>query len=173
MLRCLSTFLRYRGYGGILVLLDEVENVLQQPPSARRTAYTILRELIDNVDDRHGMTRTAFYVSGTPDLFDGEKGITEYEALATRVLMPFNAAHPNPAAAVVDLSQYPITRESYELIGERISVIHAIAKNRDADSTVSEALRDGLTSLMARNPDLNPRTWVRNAVEILDRHSSR
>lgn len=172
MLRSLSTFLRYRGFGGILVLLDEVENVIQQTPSARRTAYTVLRELIDNVDDRHGMTRTAFYVSGTPDLFDGEKGLTEYEALAARVLLPSDLSHPNPAAAVVDLSLYPLTKESLALIGEKITQLHSIAKNLPPDSKVQEMLRDRLTQLLARNPDLNPRTWVRSAVEVLDQHPS-
>ena len=173
MLRSLSTFLRYRGYGGVLILLDEVENVLQQTPSARRTAYTVLRELIDNVDDRHGMTRTAFYVSGTPDLFDGEKGVTEYEALAARVLLPSDLSHPNPAAAVVDLSLYPLTKEAMGEIGENISRIHAIAKNWSPDSRVREALRDRLSGLVVRNPDLNPRTWVRSAVEVLDQYSSK
>lgn len=172
MLRSLSTFLRYRGFGGILVLLDEVENVIQQTPSARRTAYTVLRELIDNVDDRHGMTRTAFYISGTPDLFDGEKGLTEYEALAARVLLPSDLSHPNPAAAVVDLSLYPLTKESLALIGEKITQLHSIAKNLPPDSKVQEMLRDRLTQLLARNPDLNPRTWVRSAVEVLDQHPS-
>lgn len=168
MLRSLSSFLSYRGYGGVLILLDEVENVLQQTPSARRTAYTILRELIDNVDDRHGMTRTAFYISGTPDLFDGEKGVTEYEALAARILLPSDLSRPNPAASVLDLSLYPLGSEALNRIGEKITSLHAIAKKWSPDGEVKSKLHDRLSTLLKRNPDLNPRTWVRSAVEVLD-----
>jgi hypothetical protein len=173
MLRSLSTFIRYRGYGGILILLDEVENVLQQTPAARRTAYTVLRELIDNVDDRHGMTRAAFYVSGTPDLFDGEKGLTEYEALAARVLLPPDLSHPNPAAAVVDLSLYPLTRQALAEISDKILIIHATAKSWSPDGEVRNRLQERLNGLLSQNPDLNPRTWVRSVVEVLDQCSSR
>jgi hypothetical protein len=171
MLRSLSTFIRYRGYGGILILLDEVENVLQQTPSARRTAYTVLRELIDNVDDRHGMTRAAFYISGTPDIFEGEKGLTEYEALAARVLLPSDFAHPNPAAAVVDLSHYPLTREALAEIGNKILKVHAAAKSWAPNGEVHQRLQERLDGLLSQNPDLNPRTWVRNVVEVLDQAS--
>jgi hypothetical protein len=148
--------------------LDEVENVLQETPSARRTAYTVLRELIDNVDDRHGMTKTAFYISGTPDLFDGEKGVTEYEALAARILLPSDLSRPNPAASVIDFSLYPLDPSALAAIGEKISQLHAIAKKWSPDDVVKDKLDERLASLLKRNPDLNPRTWVRSAVEVLD-----
>jgi len=168
MLRSLSAFLSYRGYGGVLILLDEVENVLQETPTARRTAYTVLRELIDNVDDRHGMTRAAFYVAGTPDLFDGEKGVTEYEALAARILLPSDLSQPNPAAAVLDLSLYPLGTDSLRAIGEKIAKLHAMGKNWSPNGNVTRKLNERLANLLKRNPDLNPRTWVRSAVEVLD-----
>ncbi len=173
MLRSLSTFLRYRGYGGILILLDEVENVLQETPAARRTAYTVLRELIDNVDDRHGMTRTAFYLSGTPDLFDSEKGVTEYEALAARILLPSDLSHPNPAAAIVDLSLHPLTPEALQEIGDKIAVLHGVAKSWSPDTSVHKLLSDRLDKLLSRNPDLDARMWVRSAVEVLDAYLAR
>jgi hypothetical protein len=168
MLRSLSSFLSYRGYGGTLILLDEVENVLHETPSPRRTAYTVLRELIDNVDDRHGMTRTAFYISGTPDLFDGEKGVTEYEALAARILLPSDLSRQNPAASLLDLSLYPLNIEALRAIGEKIARLHGIAKRWTPDGRVKKKLEDRLANLTKRNPDLNPRTWVRSAVEVLD-----
>lgn len=173
MLRSLSTFLCYRGYSGILILLDEVENVLQETPAARRTAYTVLRELIDNVDDRHGMTKTAFYISGTPDLFDSEKGVTEYEALAARILLPSDTLLPNPAASVLDLSLYPLTPEAMHEIGDKIALVHGVAKGWSPDGSVHELLGRCLVKLLSRDPDLNPRIWVRNAVEVLDQYVAR
>jgi hypothetical protein len=168
MLRALSVFLRYRGFGGILILLDEVENVLQQPPAARRTGYTILRELIDNVDDRHGMTRTIFYVSATPDLFDGEKGITENEALATRVLLR-GGDGANPVAPVIDLTAFPLSKDDLLQLAERIASLHAIAGSWRPPLDIGRSLGALLSGELARNPDLTPRMWVRIVVESLDR----
>ena len=112
MLRSLSVFVRHLGYGGILILVDELENVLQQNSRSRKNAYITLRELIDNVDDRHGMTYTAMYISATPDVFDSERGLTEHEPLAGRVLASTARADKpaNPVGAVIDLATWPLTK---------------------------------------------------------------
>jgi hypothetical protein len=168
MLRALSVFLRYRGFGGMLILLDEVENILQEPATARRTGYTILRELIDNVDDRHGMTRTAFYISGTPDLFDGERGITENEALATRVLLRGDDG-ANPVAPVIDLTAFPLSHEDLHEMACRIATLHTIAGAWTPAASLELSMRAALVEEVERNPDLTPRMWVRIVVERLDR----
>lgn len=168
MLRSLSTFLRYLGYGGVLILLDEVENVLLETPTARRAAYTILRELVDNVDDRHGMIRTVFYLSGTPDLFDSEKGITEYEALATRLLPPPSAYKDNPAASVIDLSAFPLSQTEMMEIAGNINLLHAAAKRRQTSPDMTDQLSILLKREQDRNPDLSARGWVRAVIDWLD-----
>jgi hypothetical protein len=167
MLRSLSTFVRYRGFGGLLILLDELENVLQQPPRARRTAYTILRELIDNVDDRHGMVNTAFYVSATPDVFDSEKGLTEYEALAERVILS-GGRTANPIASVIDLSIWPLSRDDLLEMALKIAALHGIAKGVKTDAKVLAAVGPMLDEQLDRNPDLTARTWVRIIIDELD-----
>jgi hypothetical protein len=167
MLRSLSTFIRYRGFGGLLILLDELENVLQQPPRARRAAYTILRELIDNVDDRHGMVNTAFYVSATPDVFDSERGLTEYEALAERVMLPEGRVG-NPAASVIDLSAWPLSREDLEEMSRKIASLHGVAKGVETRADVLSGLDPLLDQQLHRNPDLTARTWVRIIIDELD-----
>jgi hypothetical protein len=172
MLRNMSAFVRYRGFGGILIMLDEVENVLQQTPTARRAAYTVLRELVDNVDDRHGMTCTAFYISGTPDLFESSKGITEYEALASRVLMPLHdRSEQNPAGSVLDLSLLPLSRAELLEIAARISVLHGIAKARNPGAGSKKECEALLAEISRRNPDFTIRAWVRAVVQLLDRLS--
>lgn len=173
MLRSLSAFLRYRGFGGILILIDEVENVLHEPPSARRAAYTILRELIDNVDDRHGMIRGAFYISGTPDLFESEKGITEYEALAARLLLPGGAQHHNPAAPVIDLTVFPLTSNEMVGVATHITSIYSVAKQWDPPPDTESEIVQLLHDLRKKIPDLSMRIWVRAVVEWLDEAQQR
>lgn len=171
LLRCLSAFVRYRGFGGIMVLLDEVENVLQGTRKSRREAYTILRELIDNVDDRHGMVATTFYAAGTPDLFDGEKGFTEYEALAERVLLPGRGGSPNPRAPLLDLTQFPLQRRDFVEMGQRVVEVYSIAKQIEPPDAIETRLSALLDELLARNPDTSARNWVRQVVNVLDTES--
>jgi len=165
MLRSFSVFLRYRGFGGMLILLDELENVLHQPPAARRTAYTLLRELIDNVDDRHGMANTAVYISATPDVFDSSRGLVEYEALAERVILP-SGRIANPAGAVIDLAAWPFSRADYEHIAERIARVYGVAKACATDAT--ELRTSVLDGQLKKNPELSVRSWVRTVIDELD-----
>jgi hypothetical protein len=167
MLRSLSVFLRYLGYGGMLVLIDELENVLQQTARARKNAYTTLRELIDNVDDRHGMTHTALYISATPDVFDSERGLTEHEALASRVLLPAGQAL-NPVGAVVDLGIWPLGRTELTQIAQGIAHLHSTAKVWQIPPAVVVGFAGLLDSLLAGNPDLSTRDWVKSVVWYLD-----
>jgi hypothetical protein len=167
MLRCLSAFIKYRNFGGLLIMLDEVENVLHSTPVARRTAYTTLRELIDNVDDRHGMMSTCFYAAGTPDLFESAKGFSEYEALAERVLLAAGS-NSNPLAPLVDLTQFPLTRTDYAELSLRMIDLYEVAKKTQVPGTMKNVLAELLNSSVAGNPDLSPRAWVRLVADKLD-----
>lgn len=168
MLRTLSAFLAYRNFGGFLLLLDEVENVLGQSTSNRRSAYTILRELIDNVDERHGMLRTAFYIAATPDFFDSETGVTEHEALASRVLPPSRGLGPNPAGSIVDLAAFPFAKQDYLQIAERITVLYELAKNWQCPADLQKGLVGTLDESLRSNPQLTVRQWVKAVVGTLD-----
>jgi hypothetical protein len=164
LLRQVTSFVRYLGYGGVLVLMDEVENVLQLTPASRRNAYTILRELIDNVDERHGMAQSLIYLSGTPDLFEGDKGITEYEALASRVILPAAGTFPNPAGAVVDLAAFPITPADLRAIASRIVELHA----RAGVTGTAELSRAQFDDFLRTTTAPSPRLFVRSWVDLLD-----
>jgi hypothetical protein len=168
MLRSMSAFLRYCGFNGVLILIDELENVLHQPPTARRTSYTILRELIDNIDDRHGMTHAAFYISATPDVFDSAKGMVEYEALAERVLLSGARNPANPAAAVIDLAAWPLRPDEMLEMSERIAGLYGVAKNWKPDDTVTEHFSQLLKQNLSRQPTLTARDWVKAVVDELD-----
>jgi len=172
MLRSVSVFLQYRGFGGTLILVDELENVLHQTRTARRTAYTILRELIDNVDDRHGMKRTAFYVSATPDVFDSQEGITEYEALAERVLLTAGTAKRNPLGNVVDLAAWPLTRDEFIALTHNLADLHGIALQWNVARADITPLIRLLDEQLARNPDMTARSWTRTVVDELDAMSA-
>jgi len=172
LLRSLSSFIRYCGYRGILILIDEVENVLHQSRGAREDAYTTLRELIDNADDRHGMTCACFYISGTPDVFESKDGLISYEALASRVLLKAELTQLNPKAAVINLGQLGLNSQEMIQIAERIMDVHAAAQAWVPPANLHEKLETTLNELVQRNPDLTPRDWVKIVVDLLDRECS-
>jgi hypothetical protein len=168
ILRSLSRFLQYRGHRGVLLLIDELENVLHQNAVARRAAWTILRELIDNVDDRHGMSRTAFYIAATPDVFESEKGMNEYAALADRVLLPSTRAAPNPLAPIIDLAAWPLRPEDLEHAARSITALHGVAMSWQPGSDGFMRLHELLHDSLRSSPELTVRGWVKIVIERLD-----
>ena len=127
-----------------------------------------MRELIDNVDDRQGMTTTCFFAAGTPDLFEGQGGLVEYEALAERVLLPPSATARNPRAALVDLSDYPLKPDDLAQIVERIIGVFEVALDEALPESAVAFVLDKLREALVENPDLNVRACVRLAVNHWD-----
>lgn len=106
-------------------------------------------------------------MAGTPDLFDSEKGILEYEALAARALPPSGNV-PNPAALVVDLAQYPIGRDALLDIGRRIATIYSLARGNQDALVNDRALAELFDRMSHSNQVASVRLWVRSVVEALD-----
>jgi hypothetical protein len=113
------------------------------------------------------MVNTAFYVSATPDVFDSERGLTEYEALAERVILP-GGRTANPIASVIDLSIWPLSRDDLLEMALKIAALHGIAKGIKTDAKVLAAVGPMLDEQLDRNPDLTARTWVRIIIDELD-----
>ena len=107
-------WLRYAGYTGVVLLLDNTQVTLARRPADGARYYTrpmvidhyeLLRELIDSADRLSG---TLVVVASNPDFLDEDtrsRGFGIYEALMTRVM---NDVHDknlvNPMASLVRLS---------------------------------------------------------------------
>ncbi len=85
-LKLLSLFVRQAGYGGLLVILDEMVNLYKlSSKKARVSNYEqILRMLNDCLQG--SAEYIGFLLGGTPDfLYDPRKGLHSYEALQSRL----------------------------------------------------------------------------------------
>src|SRR5262245_57247930 len=90
----LTRVVRLLGYRGLLLVITRGETLSHLPQARRRDAYTVLRELVDNVDGGRGLVATSIVVFGKPELFTGPRSLESLPPLAMRV-----GGAPSKAAA--------------------------------------------------------------------------
>jgi hypothetical protein len=132
--RSLSVLARRAGAGGILLLLDEAERIMEQTRSVRNKSYGVIRDLLDNADDQGGMQSSVIYVAGTPELFRSEKGFPEYDALRSRLANTVNFTIPNLIdwrGVIVDLTKTPLPHDLLVKLAVRVVDLHAMAREWD------------------------------------------
>ena len=145
-LRSLSALLRGMGYGGTLIIIDELERIMEESKIRRRKSYTILRELIDNVDGENGMKTSCLYAAAPPGQFESAQGFIEVEALASRIQGPIVVnGNVDYTAAIVDLDSAPLTGEEQIHLAKNLRWLHGIARDWDAKKHIPDA---ALTSLV-------------------------
>jgi hypothetical protein len=107
-------WIRYAGYGGVVIFLDNTRVTLPRRPQDGSRYYTkamvidhyeLLRELIDSADRLSG---ALVVVAANPDFLDEDtrsRGFGSYEALMTRVMNDVRDRNQaNPMASLVRLS---------------------------------------------------------------------
>jgi hypothetical protein len=136
-LRCLSAYLINCGYKGLLIIVDELERIMEESLVRRRKSYTILRELIDNVDGENGMKSTCLYAAAPPGQFESQKGFIEVEALASRIQAPvvLQPGLVDYTATMIDLDLAPLTEVEQLQLARNIRDIHAIGRNSNHSLT--------------------------------------
>jgi hypothetical protein len=133
-MRSISLLAKYGGGGGVLILLDEAERIMEQTRSVRNKSYGVIRDLLDNADEQGGMQSSVTYVAGTPELFQSEKGFPEYDALRSRLANVVNFANPKLIdwrGVVVDLTKTPLPHNILLKLARRVVDLHAVARNWD------------------------------------------
>lgn len=139
-LRSLSALLQGMGYRGTLIIIDELERIMEEPKLRRRKSYTILRELIDNVDGENGMKTSCLYAAAPPGQFESSQGFIEVEALASRIQAPIlNSGGVDYTAAIVDLDSAPLTTEQQLELAKNLRSLHGRAREWDPEKYISDS----------------------------------
>jgi hypothetical protein len=129
-LKLLAAFARLAGFGGLLVVIDEMVNLYKLGSGrARASNYEqILRILNDTLGQAEGI---GFVMAGTPDfLLDTRKGLYSYPALQTRL-----AENPYATGGLVDYTGPVIrlanlTQEDLFLLLQKINRVHGSGSER-------------------------------------------
>lgn len=125
MVQCL----KYYGFAGMVLLIDEVESTLEQHLTVRKQAYENLRLIID----RERLPKHSFVViSTTPEMFsDEKKGFQAYPALWRRISEVRTSGPVNFRSTLVDLTRTPLSEEQLLSIGRKIRSLHSMARDWD------------------------------------------
>jgi hypothetical protein len=140
-LRNLTCLLAGIGFKGLLLIIDELEAIMEETRTRRRKAYTILRELMDNVDGENGMKSTCLYAAAPPGQFESQKGFIEVEPLASRIQTAIVAGpgEVDYTGTIVDLDQAPLSATEQIDLAHRLRAIHEIARSWNARRALTDA----------------------------------
>jgi hypothetical protein len=100
-----SRLARVLDHRGLLLVFRNGDALLHLPPSRRESAYTVLRELVDNADGGRGLFGTRIVLMGSTALFEGAHSLASLRPLAMRAaLLPGRRSPPPPHRPLVDLT---------------------------------------------------------------------
>jgi hypothetical protein len=111
----LTRVVRVLGYRGLLLVITRGETLARLPQARRRDAYTVLRELVDNVDGGRGLVATQVLVFGRSELLSGPRSVETLTPLAMRIGSGAGAAGAAPHRVLVDLAREESDRELPEV----------------------------------------------------------
>lgn len=172
-LRGLLLVLRQSHQAGLVLVLDEVETIRFMPAQTRDKSLNALRQLVDMLvnDELPGLY---LVVTGTPEFFDGYKGLKSAGALYQRVDTPFDADGRFDNLRAPQVRLIPFDRERLVTVGRKVRDLYPAryAPERVAER-VDDALLDRLVATVTDGfggrVDVAPRTFLRELVNVMDK----
>ena len=165
LLGSLIAFLRYRGYKGLILLMDELETVIAQSASIRNAAYENVRLLIDNTE--HAQYLHIFF-SIIPDVILSEKGFKSYDALWSRVRSIGEGKRLNYRSVLIDLHRTPLKTEELIALGQTLRRIHETAYRWDGAAVTDELIKKICAAQKRMGLLSEVRLFVKQIIRILD-----
>ncbi len=171
----LLAVLRDAGFGGLLVVLDEVETMQRMRSDTRDKGLEALRKLIDDVYEGR-FPGLGLIITGTPAFFDGNQGVQRLPPLAQRLATDFgtDARFDNPRAVQIRLPGF--TLDSLVEVGRRVRDLYAGASaspDRVAamvDDAYLADLAAAVTGSLGTKVGIAPRLYIKKLVgDVLDR----
>jgi hypothetical protein len=171
VLTSLGQFVRWLGYGGLVILFDESEMTHStMRRSSLKQAHNNLLHLINEIDESEGLF---LLYAAVPEFFtDPKHGITIYGALAARIGAPAQRP-PRALDRVWNIDAMATTVEDFQSAASRVREIYVAAYPDGADSVVSDdKLRSHMTAVVAEHPEFaNVSAWrvvITATVDLLD-----
>lgn len=168
----LLQLLRQSGYGGLVVVLDEVETIQRMNAQTREKSLVALRQLMDMLG-KEELPGLYLIVTGTRDFFEGYKGLKGAAALHQRVHVDFSNDPQWDNLRAPQVRLLPFTQERLLTVGRRVRDLYP-AKHADRvaakiDDRFLEALVGQITTGFGGKVALAPRLFLRELIDVMDR----
>ena len=170
-IKLFSVFLKKAGYGGLIILIDELVNIYKIPNSITRQ-YNYEKILTMYNDTLQGKAQyLGIIMSGTPQCIeDTRRGVYSYEALRSRLTAGrFGRGEIRDMLAPV-IKLVPLTYEEMLVLTEKLADIHAQLfeyeqKIREEDLITFIKIE---FSRVGADTSITPREVIRDFIELLD-----
>ncbi len=170
VMRGLLWLVRSAGYQGLVLCIDEVEELAKLGNRKRQDqALQALREYVDHAGGEGGYSNLCMYLAATPDMFEGPDYFPRYDALATRI-QPIGS-EINWRAPVIDLDRTPLEPAQMREVALGIWRVHRIAYGDEVTRSFGEALIGVVVEKLvdSRLRMARPRLLARVIVDELER----
>ncbi|BAN04397.1 BREX system ATP-binding protein BrxD [Ilumatobacter coccineus] len=171
----LLTILRDAGFGGLVLVLDEVETMQRMRSDTRDKGLEALRKFIDDLYEGR-FPGLYLVITGTPAFYDGAQGVQRLTPLAQRMHTDFGGdpKFDNPRAVQVRLQGFDL--DALVSVGARVrdlfaaGAAHPERVNELCDDAYLLALAQAVTGELGAKVGIAPRLYVKKLVgEVLDR----
>lgn len=170
VMRGLLWLIRAAGFSGLVLCIDEVEELAKLGTQRRRDqALQALREYVDHAGGEGGFRNLCLYLAATPEMFDSRDYFPRYDALATRIAPVSDEI--NWRATVIDLDRTPLSEQELLELATRICAVHRIAyPPTRAPFADDEVTRTFVNSVVGNRSGVSkPRLLARVIVDALER----
>lgn len=171
-LRGLLEVLRQTGRMGLVLVLDEVETIQRVRTDSREKSLNALRALIDAVE---GGDYPGLYVvvTGTPQFFDGPRGVSRLEPLAMRLKTQLDQTPEFDNPRAVQIRLLPFTQERLLEVGSKVRALYPSSAPERIAAKVSDdvlaRLAAGVAGALGGKVGVAPRIFLKRLVDVLDR----
>ena len=170
-IKLFAVFLRRAGYGGLLILIDELVNIYKIPNAVSRQ-FNYEKILTMYNDTLQGKARyLGIIMGGTPTCIeDTRRGVYSYEALRSRLTDGRFGREgiKDMLAPVIHLS--PLTYEEMLVLTEKLSDIHAQLFGYESRLTQDDMINFIKLEFgrIGAGSHITPREVIRDLIELLD-----
>ena len=170
-IKLFAVFLKKAGYGGLLILIDELVNIYKIPNSITRQ-YNYEKILTMYNDTLQGRAQyLGIIMSGTPQCIeDTRRGVYSYEALRSRLAEGrFGRGEIRDMLAPV-IKLAPLTYEELLVLTEKLADIHAQLFGYEQTLTEKQLVSFIKIefSRIGADTSITPREVIRDFIELLD-----
>lgn len=131
VLRGLLWLVSSAGYAGLVLCIDEVEEIAKLGSRRRENqALQALREFVDHCGGEGDFRRLCLFLAATPDMFDGADWFPRYDALATRIQQIGKGI--SWRGPVIDLDRTALDEHGLLLMAEKIQAVFVVAHGDEA-----------------------------------------